>query len=287
MTARQPFTKLCQQLARSWRAARVDLHIHTTCSDGAYTPVEVVDLARRSGLPALAITDHDTIDALAPACLAAGTALEVVPGIEITSQFQDRSLHLLGFFFRTEDPGLTGLLSRLREHRRHRFREMLVRLARQGVVLTVPNEGTFGSLGRRHVAELLVRAGYAATVRQAFVRYLGDDGRVHVPHFELPVEEAIGVVRGAGGVAAWAHPSYDCTRETLTGLRAKGLQALEVEWPSCRRSRSRELRAWAAELDLAVAGGSDCHGPGNHLRAVGAHGITVDELERLRSLAEA
>jgi predicted metal-dependent phosphoesterase TrpH len=286
MTARQPFTMLCQQLARRPRGARVDLHIHTTCSDGTYSPAEVVDLARRSGLPAMAITDHDTTDALGPARDLAGPALEIVPGIEITTQFRGRSLHLLGYFFRVEDAGLTSLLERLRAHRLHRFREMLARLAKQGVAVSPPDaEELAGSMGRRHVAELLVKAGHAATIRQAFLRYLDDAGRVHVPHYELPVEEAVRIVRGAGGVAAWAHPSYDCTRQALAGLRDCGLQAVEVDWPSCRNSRSRELRAWAAELDLAITGGSDCHGPGNHLRAVGAHGITVEELEKLRSLA--
>jgi predicted metal-dependent phosphoesterase TrpH len=215
-----------------------------------------------------------------------GAAIEIVSGIELTTQFRGRPLHLLGYFFRLEDACLTSLLERLREHRRERFREMIVRLARQGVAVKLPDDRVpSGALGRRHVAELLVKAGHAATIRQAFLRYLDDAGRVHVPHYELAVEEAIEFVRSAGGVAAWAHPSYDCTRHALEGLRICGLRAVEVDWPSCRLSRARELRAWAAELGLAVTGGSDCHGPGNHLRAVGARGITVDELEQLRSLA--
>jgi len=286
MTARQPFTRLCQQLARRPARAYVDLHIHTTCSDGAYTPAEVIELGRRSGLPALAITDHDTIDALEPACrAAAGAAIEVIPGIEITTQLQGRTLHLLGYFFRPEDRVLTAMLQQLHEKRLIRFREIIARLAKQGVALAPGNGAASGSPGRRHVAELLVKAGHAASIRQAFLRYLADHSPAHVPSPELPVADAIEIVRGAGGVAAWAHPPYYCTRETLADLRRQGLQAVEAAWPTCPRSRARELRAWAADLGLAVTGGSDCHGPGNHLRDIGAHGITVDELDGLRSLA--
>ncbi len=286
MTARQPFTRLCQQLARGPLAARVDLHIHTNFSDGSYSPAEVVNLAKRGGLPALAITDHDTIAGLNPARQAAGTTLEVIAGIEISSQFQGRSLHLLGYFFQPDYLGLTTLLARLREQRWQRFQEMVERLARQGIVLeTSALQAKAHVLGRRHLAELLVKAGRVASLRAAFNRYLDESGRVYVPHGDLPVADAIRVVREAAGVAAWAHPNYDCTRESLAGLRDQGLQAVEVDWPSCRPARARQLRSWAGELNLAVTGGSDCHGPDNPLRSVGAGGITLPELERLRELA--
>src|SRR5207249_3442812 len=136
--------------------------------------------------------------------------------------------------------------------------------------------------GRRHLAALLVRAGKAATVREAFVRYLGDDGDVALPPPALPTDEAIALVRGAGGVAAWAHPSYDDdTRRVLTELRDLGLAAVEVDYPSARPAKRRRLRAAAAELGLAVTGGSDCHGPDAPRQAVGACGVTTQELEAL------
>jgi hypothetical protein len=138
------------------------------------------------------------------------------------------------------------------------------------------------SLGRRHLAELLVRAGRVRTVREAFTRYLGDNGRAAVPKKRLAAAEALALVRGAGGVAAWAHPPYDCTQECLAELRAMGLGAVEAEYPDVRPSRGKQLRAWAAALGLAVTGGSDCHGPGR--RAVGACTVSAEELERLRRL---
>jgi predicted metal-dependent phosphoesterase TrpH len=141
------------------------------------------------------------------------------------------------------------------------------------------------TLGRRHLAEMLVRARKAGSVRDAFLRYLDDRGRVVVPKLRLPVADAIALVRGAGGVAAWAHPSYDCTEDGLARLRDVGLGALEVEYPGYRRARVAELRAWASALGMAVTGGSDCHGPDQPSRAVGACTISDRELEALRRLS--
>jgi predicted metal-dependent phosphoesterase TrpH len=139
--------------------------------------------------------------------------------------------------------------------------------------------------GRRGLAELLVRAGKAASVREAFARYLGDLGRVTVPAVGLPAAEAVALVRGAGGVAALAHPPYDeGTRQELLELRALGLQAVEVDFPGCQGAKQRRLRGLAAELGLAVTGGSDCHGPGPARRAVGVCGATTQELEVIRTL---
>jgi predicted metal-dependent phosphoesterase TrpH len=284
MPFRQPFTALCQLAARSRYAGRADLHLHTTHSDGSYSPAQVVDLARRSGLCALAVTDHDTLSALPEArAAAAGSGVEVIAGVEITSEYRDRELHLLAYFVDPADPGLTAALQKLCRRRVERFREMVERLRRAGVSLT---EGDVAvsppAPGRRHLAEMLVRAGRAATVREAFARYLHDGAAAAVPKQRLPVAEALGLVRAAGGVAAWAHPSYDCLREHLCELRGLGLAAVEAEYPDTKRARGRELRAWAAELGLAVTGGSDCHGPGR--RAIGACTVSAEELERLRRM---
>lgn len=289
MPAGQPFTTLCQQLALPPGTARADLHLHTTASDGLYAPAEIVDLARRSGLAAVAITDHDTLDAIAPARAAAGAALEVIAGVEVTCTFRGHELHLLGYFFRPDDRALQEALADLRRDRVGRFHEMVERLRVLGVPLAEEEFTRAGgppvALGRRHLAEMLVKAGRADTVRQAFQRYLGDRGRVTVPKRCLPVAEAIALIRAAGGVASWAHPFYDCTQEALTELRRLGMGAVEAEFPGCRPSRRRELRAWASQLGLAVTGGSDCHGPGMPHRTVGTCGLTCAELEQLRAQA--
>jgi predicted metal-dependent phosphoesterase TrpH len=140
-------------------------------------------------------------------------------------------------------------------------------------------------LGRRNLAEFLVSTGRAGSVREAFARYLADGGRAEVAKVRLSAAEALAVVRGAGGVASWAHPPYDCNGEALAELRALGLGAVEVEYPNVRPARKRQLRAWAQELGLAVSGGSDCHGPDHVGRAPGACSVTAEELEALRRLA--
>ncbi len=286
MPTGQPFTRLCQQLARPRFAGRADLHIHTTCSDGTYTPAQVVEVARRCGLSALAITDHDTTAACRSARHAAGM-LEVIAGVEITSEHRGRELHLLAYFVRLDDGPLEAALAGLRTDRVGRFREMVERLRRLGVHLsdeTLASAGT-GTLGRRNLAELLVRTGKAASVREAFQRYLADHARAAVPKRRLPIAEAIALVRGAGGVAAWAHPTYDCTRLTLAELHALGMRGVEADFPSCRPSRAHDLRTWAAELGLAVTGGSDCHGPEPVGRSLGVCGVTTAELAVLRRMA--
>jgi len=293
MPAGQPFTELCQTLARPCHLGRVDLHLHTTFSDGTYTPEEIVELARRSGLSAIAITDHDTLAGIAPTRLAAGTSLDVVSGVEITAEFRGRELHLLGYCFDLDNAALHGALAGLQADRALRFHEMIKRLHALGVHIeeaevtrVVASSGdhatTSTTLGRRHLAEILVQAKKAATVREAFQRYLGDRGRATVPKARLPVAEAIALVRGASGVAAWAHPNYDCSKETLLELKRLGLGGVEAEYPAFRPSRIKRLRGWAKELGLAVTGGSDCHGPGQPHRCVGASSITHEELMQLR-----
>ncbi len=236
----------------------------------------------------MAITDHDTTAACGIARCAAGSQLEVVAGVEITTEFHGRELHLLGYFFRVDDPALHAALGVLRCDRASRFWEMIARLRLLGVRLSetaLAGVGTDGTLGRRNLAELLVRDGKAATVREAFQRYLADHRQAAVPKRRLPVAEAIALVRGAGGVAAWAHPNYDCTRPALAELHGLGMAGVEVDFPSCRPSRSCVLRGWAAELGLAVTGGSDCHGAEPPSRSLGICGVTAAELAALRQRA--
>jgi predicted metal-dependent phosphoesterase TrpH len=139
-----------------------------------------------------------------------------------------------------------------------------------------------GSLGRRHLAEMLVKNRRAGSVHDAFHRYLGDDGRIAVPKMRLPVDEAIALVRGAGGVASWAHPAYDCREDNAAELRDLGLQALEVAYPGYRSGQVFKLRKLAAALGLAITGGSDCHGPEPLSRTLGACSVAANELATLR-----
>jgi predicted metal-dependent phosphoesterase TrpH len=210
----------------------------------------------------------------------------VIPGVEISSTWNRRELHLLGYFIRADHVGLNRALERVRAGRRERFREIVCRLARQGAAL--PSDrvklvlDSTPSLGRRHLARLLVQSGFAGSRREAFHRFLGPLARDLGPRVLLPAEEAIDLIESAGGVASLAHPPSELTAEDFRALAAVGLAALEAEYPWSRASRSAELREAAAGLGLALTGGSDCHGPDPAHRRIGSHGITRDELADLR-----
>ncbi|MBY0231219.1 MAG: PHP domain-containing protein [Gemmataceae bacterium] len=283
MPAGSPFTALCQAMARGPGHGRADLHLHTTASDGLYAPRELVDLGKRCGLAAIAVTDHDTFAGVAEAQAAArGSPLEVVAGVELSCWWRGRDLHLLAWFADPDHPALAEALRCVLKRRQERFAATLERLRRLRVSVQ-EEERPPASLGRRYLAELLVAQGHAESVREAFSRWLGSKGEAFVPWQGLPVEEAIAAVRAAGGVAAWAHPPYDASGEALSALAAMGMQAVETAYPNARPSFAKQLRLWARHLGLATTGGSDCHGPG--ARGVGSVTASGEEWAALRAKA--
>lgn len=290
MPKRSPFTSVPGRLAQLARPRRADLHVHTTASDGEYTASQVVALARQANLAAVAITDHDTLDSVSEARSCAPHDLEVVPGVEISAEFLGREVHLLGYFLDIEHPGLNGALARIRERRRERFHDYIAKLAENGTRL--PNDrvkfvaDSAPSLGRRHVAGLLLACRLAATRNEAFGRFLGPIAKQVIPKVLVPVEEAIRLVRSAGGVASLAHPPDYLRDVEFHRLREMGLSALEVVYPWGRNSPATRLRETATRLGLAVTGGSDCHGPEPSHRRIGSHAITSEELSRLREMCD-
>ncbi len=286
MPRRSPFTRLCGRLAQLDAPARADLHTHTTASDGEYTASQVVAHARQAGLKAVAVTDHDTLAGVAEAREAGGDAIEVVPGVEISTAFAGREYHLLGYFVRVDHVELNAALARVCESRRARFREVVALLPERGVFVPedrvrLVEEATV-SLGRRHVAGLVVACGAARTRTEAFHRFVNPLVRKVPPKALVPIEDAILLVHAAGGVASLAHPPADITDEQLETLRGFGLDALEAVYPWGRSSPAARLRETAARIGFAISGGSDCHGPDPAHRRVGSCAITSDELSALR-----
>lgn len=289
----QPFTKLCQRAAALGQSRSADLHVHTTASDGDYTPSQVVMLAARAGLTALAITDHDTLAGLEEAVVASRQLTrqrpEVIPGVEMTTSFAGRSLHVLAYFVDPSHADLCATLTAVCDQRRHRFRAYLTQFAASGVMLPVGAaarvESQAPSLGRRHLAGLLMDAGVVRSRYAAFQRYILP-ATEHVPQSHaISAEWAIPLIRNAGGVSSLAHPPTDLGDTEWDALRDIGLRAIEAVFPTATASRSEDLRATARRLGLAVTGGSDCHGPEPAGRVVGAKGVTRDELAALRALA--
>ena len=276
-------------MGRSRRPPRppaADLHVHTTHSDGGCSPGEVVRAAANVGLSGLAITDHDTLSALAVARPeAARLGVELIPGIELTAGRDGRELHILGHFVRDDDPALVAATAALREARAGRIAAMASRLA--GIGLDVDLDAlraTFprATIGRKHLADWLVRTGQVAGHREAFARYLGDDGPAHVDKPRVPWDRAIALIRGAGGVAGLAHPPYDLRSSILGELADAGLGAIEVDGPGIAARLGRRWRDWADDLGLAPIAGSDFHAPDRPGRWVGAITTPGADLERLR-----
>ncbi|MDX2098883.1 MAG: PHP domain-containing protein [Leptolyngbyaceae cyanobacterium bins.59] len=240
----------------------LELHCHTTCSDGILTPTQLVELAIASGVRALAITDHDTMLGWDEAMTAAGDALEIVPGLELSTVHNDRSLHILGFY-PNHDRLQAPLMERL-EGRKRRAREMVAKLAALGYPIELPERGEGLAPGRPYIAAALVKAGYCQSSREAFDRFLGDGGPAYVPYEKFSAIEGIQLLRDCGAVPVWAHPYLfrgGTVRTVLPELIQAGLMGLEVYHPSHSPSDIRHLEDWCNEFNLVMTGGSDFHGP--------------------------
>lgn len=242
---------------------RLELHAHTHFSDGTLSPAALVELAVERGLAALAVTDHDSVEGVAPAIAAAAGRLEIVPGIEISSTLEGFDLHVLGYFVDAGSESLARRLAKFREERRERARAILDRLATLGAA--VPAEEVFaaagpGVVGRPHIAQALLRAGHVPSIEVAFQRFLGGRGSAFVPRPAFHSTEAVQVIREAGGAAVLAHPSL-APRRLVEQLAAAGLAGLEVWHPQHGTAAQRQWREVARDLGLVASGGSDFHGP--------------------------
>lgn len=248
----------------------IDLHAHTTASDGSLTPTQLVRLARERGLSALAVTDHDTVGGLAEAMdAAAERGIELVPGIELSVDYPHGELHLLGYYLDFRDGAFLEQLATLQENRTNRNGVMLRKIREHGFDITreeVEAEAGGGQIGRPHFARALIRKGYAASVPDAFERFLGPGRPLHVPKVRLDPETAIRMVHAAGGVAVLAHPKYlqlpggaSLTAE-LARLQALGLDGVECYYRMHTPAETERYLEIARRLGLLVTAGSDFHG---------------------------
>ncbi|MCX7855506.1 MAG: PHP domain-containing protein [Anaerolineae bacterium] len=271
---------------------RVDLHVHTTASDGSLTPAEVVQLALEQGLAAIALTDHDTIEGLAEAWAAAnGTGLEVVPGVEISSDWPVGDFHILGLYVDPWDGPFSECLQSMKAARLQRARKILERLAALGMPLEWDEVTRFCNgnctIGRLHIAQAMVRRGYVSDVYEAFRRYIGRDGPAYVPRLRMAPVEVIGLIRRAGGVAVLAHPAASGVMEHIPTLASLGLQGVEVYYPDHSPEDVKVLLAMARRYRLLVTGGSDFHGFGLGAGApLGSMNVPLQLLRQLQQVAE-
>ncbi|MNX21718.1 Error-prone DNA polymerase [compost metagenome] len=272
--------------------ATADLHLHTTFSDGRFTPSELVDAAALAGLKAIAVTDHDHTGGLVEAReRAARYRLEVLTGVEINTVWQDRELHVLGYCFDESLDWWNSLMVDQREARERRMERFVARLQENGLPVTMEDvrlQAGEGALGRPHLAQALIAKGLVSTEQQAFDRWLSSGTAGYVPREGLSPAEAIRAIRKAGGVASIAHPrSAPLEGGNLIGeLVEVGLGALEVVHPSHPPVLRDYYRSMAEHYGLLWTGGTDDHGPkGGRPARIGSDSVPYSVVEALKARA--
>ncbi len=272
--------------------AEVDLHLHTTESDGRLSPAELVALAVKQGLRVIAITDHDTTNGLDPAWKAAMAHphLTVIAGIELSTDIPGNEIHILGYYIDHRDVSFQLMLQQFRESRVDRAQKMVEKLGELRMPLEwerVKEIAGQGSIGRPHVAQAMLEKGYISYFQEAFEKYIGRNGPAYVEREKQVPEAAVQLIGQVGGVAVLAHPAQvDDLDSVLRSLKAAGLKGMEVHYAQYDDATVARLAALAQKYDLLPCGGSDYHAigtPGEHLP--GKAGPPMWVAEELRDLA--
>ena len=263
--------------------AFVDLHAHSTASDGSRLPADVVREAKKAGLAAIALTDHDTIDGIAEA-VATGREIgvRVVPGVELSAVEGDIETHILGLHL-SETREMESRLVALREMRRTRAERMVKRLNELGVRIefsSVLDQSAGGAIGRPHVARAMIAEGWAVDFRDAFERYLGNGKPAYVGKERLAIVDAIDLIHRAGGLAILAHPAHGGTRDRIAMFAQHGMDGVEVRHPSHSAEDIARLMALVEHFSLVPSGGSDWHGATDGPRTLGTMRVPAEWLSR-------
>jgi hypothetical protein len=263
-----------------------DLHLHTSFSDGTYSPEELTAQGARFQFSALALTDHDTVEGcerMAAACAASN--IEFIPGSELTAELEGHELHLLGYFLDTHHTRLLAELARFQAVRQDRIREMVARIQNLGVPLReehVFEVANCRAPGRPHVARALVKAGLCANLDEAFDRFLKKGKPAWVPKFKMSAEEAIALIHDAGGLAVMAHPGLNNCDNLIPALAECGLDGLECYHTKHAAAQAYHYQKLAEQLRLLVTGGSDCHGLSKGRPLIGGVKLPYPRVEAMK-----
>lgn len=271
----------------------VDLHTHSTASDGIYAPAELLHRANDVGLKALALTDHDSTEGIHEASEAARSlGIDFIPGIEINTYVSGGEVHVLGYFIEYDRPAFQQVLKVLRDARERRGHRMVELLNEQGVHISWEQvlEHAKGAVGRPHVAEALMQAGYVKSVGEAFDKYIGAGCPAYVPRYKLSPYDAVRLIASANGLPVIAHPlelpGLTELREWLPKLCDTGMVGLETYYGPYTHEEEQSLLALAKQYDLIPTGGTDFHGPGIHPTPLGGRYVPQEAVERLKAEAE-
>ncbi|MBS4024909.1 MAG: PHP domain-containing protein [Clostridia bacterium] len=271
----------------------IDLHVHTTASDGTLTPTEIIILAKESGLLGIGITDHDTVAGIAEA-IASGKekGIQVIPGIELSCNWNDQEIHILGYFISYKSKDLIDKLKFLQDKRQHRIYQMVDEANKHGYKVTIDEVKALASgesIGRPHLAQALLKKGYISSVAEGFEKYLTKGKPFYVPRYKLTPFEAIDIISNVNGVSVLAHPGLykDGWENLLPDLIAVGLAGIEINYPEHSDYLIKELQILAKKNNLIATGGSDFHGNEireNMLGTVGVRSETVKLLKERKKL---
>jgi predicted metal-dependent phosphoesterase TrpH len=263
-----------------------DLHLHTVFSDGTYTPEELISNSSKCGLSAIAVVDHDTVGAIEPVMLAAfGQEIEVLPGIELSAEFEGQEVHILGYLIDYKNNKLIEKLETLKKNRIERIYKITDKLKDNGIALEA--ESVFdisgcGTVGRLHVARAMVKAKLVGSIGEAFYKYIGDKGPAYVCNFKFSPAEAIKLIKEVGGIPVLAHP-YTLDKDDLIPAFVKlGLEGLEVYYSEHSQGMVNFYLGLASKYNLLVTGGSDCHGNAKSEVKIGSVKIPYELVEKLK-----
>ncbi|GHO92760.1 phosphatase [Reticulibacter mediterranei] len=270
----------------------VDLHTHSTASDGIYSPTELLQKAKGVGLHVLALTDHDSTNGLEEAASAAHALdIDFIPGIELNTDVGGGEVHVLGYFLEYMRPEFQAILKVLRDARVLRGQRMVELLNKEGVHISWERvrEIAQGAVGRPHVAKALLEAGYVKSIPEAFDKYIGKGCPAYVPRYKLSPEDAVRLIASANGLPVIAHPvelpGLEELRNWLPGLVKAGLVGLETYYGPYTEQEEQQLRALADEYSLIPTGGTDFHGPGIHPTPLGGRYVPYEAVEQLKAAA--
>ena len=268
-----------------------DLHIHTYFSDSPASPQEVVKEAIEKGLACIAITDHDTVDGVNPTQEAAqSTSLEVLSGVELSSDLDGKDIHILGYFLNAPGPILTDVLIQMQDARIQRIQKMINKLKTLGIqnisLEEVCRLTKSRSVGRPHLAMVLYEKGYVVNVREAFGRFINDDGPAYVSKFNQTPYRAIELIRQSGGAAVLAHPMITRRDELIPKMVEAGLDGIEVYYPNFSANTSTFYETMAKKHNLLMTGGSDAHGKAKDNTFIGKVRIPYEHVQHLKDLIQ-
>jgi hypothetical protein len=275
-------------------ANTIDLHTHSTASDGLYAPKDLLQQAQQAGLKTLALTDHDSTEGIEEAAETAQQRnIDFIPGIELNTDVDGGEIHVLGYFLDYQHPAFQATLKVLRDARVRRGERMVELLNEQGIHISWQRvrELAQGSVGRPHVAKALLEAGYVQSIGEAFDKYIGSGLPAYVPRYKLSPVDAIRLINSANGLAVIAHPigfpGLDKLRTWLPELQKAGMVGLETYYGPYSHKDEQTLLSLAKQYNLIPTGGTDFHGPGIHPTPLGGRFVPQEAVDRLKTLKAA